>query len=852
MAEPDIRILVSNTGDAAPDGKSAAKIRDNLQKAFNAKPAYLKMDIHSKSLHDIRTKIENSLQGITVDISGKYSGPSGSGGNGGSGSHKSNFSKSNFKESEKQLYKLEQLWNSLNKSKSALTLNGVVVQVKDIQDTYQKLAQDIEAMGKRSDEIGYREKKNIEARIDSLKELIRLYNQAQLPPPTGVNEQYVNDTYADAVSKMNSYTERANKLTFGTLGADALDELTFKFEEVERELIDVGESGEKVTKEQKARISSLIKELNEIIKRYEAMSDTQISNSDYVALQRDRVSTIAQEFTARPDTDQAARAAAIQEQINTLLDEYAKKIEKLSPAEKNRLSELIAKLKEQARESQKIAAEEEARKKKMPAIYDAAKLQLRTFEEYLQTLKPRALTEFATQIENIRKGFNSLNENEIKDAQRAVKAFKADMKTLGYEGGNIVTYIQEKFKSFFTYLVGSGMVMRVMGSLSQIYTNVVDLDGALTDLRIVTGGTIEETEALIDTYNEMAKSLGSTTATVSEAAVEWQRQGYDLSETNTLIKDSMVLSIVGMVDSADAAQYLTSAIKGYKVEVEDASLIVDRLTAVDMKAAVSAGGLAEAMARTANSARLAGVDMNSLIGYLATVGEVTQRDMATVGEAFKTIFARYGNVKLGNLVDDESGESLNDFETALKAVGLTLRDQDGQFRDFNDVMRELGENYDQFTETERSAIATTLGGVRQRENVLVLMENLDQAFEYAEVAANSAGTAMDKFGAYEDSIEYSTKRLTAAFEEFSLTVLDGGIIKWLIDFASGTLEVASSVGSFATNIALVAAGIPSLLAVVNMIKTSGIGAAFSKTKQDLGWPEMTGDNIVPIYCKNVA
>ena len=120
-----------------------------------------------------------------------------------------------------------------------------------------------------------------------------------------------------------------------------------------------------------------------------------------------------------------------------------------------------------------------------------------------------------------------------------------------------------------------------------------------------------------------------------------------------------------------------------------------------MQAAVSAGGLAEAMARTANSARQAGVDMNSLIGYLATVGEVTQRDMSTVGEAFKTIFARYGNVKLGNLVDPESGESLNDFETALNAVGISLRDQSGQFRDFNDVMKELGDRYKSLSDVEK-------------------------------------------------------------------------------------------------------------------------------------------------------
>jgi len=53
-----------------------------------------------------------------------------------------------------------------------------------------------------------------------------------------------------------------------------------------------------------------------------------------------------------------------------------------------------------------------------------------------------------------------------------------------------------------------------------------------------------------------------------------------------------------------------------------------------MKSAVDAGGLAEAMSRTANMANLAGVSMDKLIGYLATVGEVTQKDMSEVGTSF--------------------------------------------------------------------------------------------------------------------------------------------------------------------------------------------------------------------------
>ena len=39
------------------------------------------------------------------------------------------------------------------------------------------------------------------------------------------------------------------------------------------------------------------------------------------------------------------------------------------------------------------------------------------------------------------------------------------------------------------------------------------------------------------------------------------------------------------------------------------------------------------MSRTANSANLAGVEMHQLLGYLAVVGEVTQKSMSSVGES---------------------------------------------------------------------------------------------------------------------------------------------------------------------------------------------------------------------------
>lgn len=487
---------------------------------------------------------------------------------------------------------------------------------------------------------------------------------------------------------------------------------------------------------------------------------------------------------------------------------------------------------------------------KMGEAYGKSNLELEKFEDYLRKLNPKALKEFNAEIQMLRDLFARQTPESLKKAKAELNDFRATMKRLGYEGGNIFTMLEGKIKTFAAYLMSSRIVDEFFAQFSRAVQTVIELDDALTDLRIVTGGTNAETKELLATYNQMAQALGATTAATAESAIEWQRQGYSIRETNDLIKNSMVLSVVGMVDSADASQYLTSAIKGYKVEVSDAMSIVDKLTAVDMRAAVSAGGLAEAMARTANSARQAGVDMNSLIGYIASIGEVTQRDMSTVGEALKSIFARYGNVKLGKLIDDD-GESLNDFETALNSVDIMLRDHQGQFRNFNDVMIDIGKAYSDMTDVQRSAVATTLGGVRQRENVLVLFENLDKAFGYAEIAANSAGTAMQKFEIYQESITAKQQKMTAAFEAMATTLIDNDLIAMVYDLSAGFFNLVSKLPAGAIQLAEITAACIGLATAFNALKASNLGHAFQKTGEDLAWPKTTGD-IVAIYSKKTA
>ena len=292
---------------------------------------------------------------------------------------------------------------------------------------------------------------------------------------------------------------------------------------------------------------------------------------------------------------------------------------------------------------------------------------------------------------------------KVQELRRVAAETGADIETFG-----------NKLAKTFGGKVRAALAGIIVGKLSQslhdVYRHVINLDKAITDLQIATGKTRQETAELVKSYSELGKQLGATTAEVAAGADTWLRQGFTIEQTNELLKNTMMLSKLGQIESAEASKALTSAMRGYKMEAQDTALIVDKLTAVDMEAAASAGGIATAMAETATGAKLAGVSMDQLIGYITTVAEVTQDEEESVGNFFKTLFARMGNVKAGKFIDDETGESLNDVEAVLGNIGISLRDADGNFRNFAEVLSEVAGEWENYDNVTQHAIATAFAG----------------------------------------------------------------------------------------------------------------------------------------------
>lgn len=165
------------------------------------------------------------------------------------------------------------------------------------------------------------------------------------------------------------------------------------------------------------------------------------------------------------------------------------------------------------------------------------------------------------------------------------------------------------------------------------------------------------------------------------------------------------------------------------------------------------------------------------------------------------------NVAAGKTTDDE-GEALNDVEKTLKKLNIRLRDSAGEWRNFEHVLDEVAEKWNNgvFNEVEKSQIATAIAGVRQQENFRALMNNWETVSDLTKVAADSTGSASQRMEIYLDSVEAKTNELKATWEQFIMSLNQSESWKDFLDLCIWLLNNMPTVIGLLTSFFLIFKG----------------------------------------------
>lgn len=367
-------------------------------------------------------------------------------------------------------------------------------------------------------------------------------------------------------------------------------------------------------------------------------------------------------------------------------------------------------------------------------------------------------------------------------------------------------------KQTITYTFSIGGLRMAMRFLNDAMQFAIDLNTEMTKIQVLGADgaqTSAEIRDLTLQFNALGKELAATTNEVAEGSVEWLRQGKTVEETMLLMRSATYLGKLGNLSLADSTEYLTSTLNSFKMEAEDASLVVDKLIAVDNIAATSAGEMATALRYSAASADDAGISFDQLVSYIATVSSTTRMNAEMIGQAMKTLFARMRDIQAGAI--DEDGLGINNVEKALSRVNIALRDTPDSFRPMGDVLEELALKWDTLNEIEQENISKNIAGLRQRNIFAVMMREMNTSLEYQEEMLTATGLAAERYDIYLNSVEASKAQLKASLESLFLTFNDfDSILIGLNQKLAGVIQFITKMGGLKTVVLAIGTAVATL------------------------------------------
>lgn len=352
-------------------------------------------------------------------------------------------------------------------------------------------------------------------------------------------------------------------------------------------------------------------------------------------------------------------------------------------------------------------------------------------------------------------------------------------------------------KNTIKWEISSTMVHGLESALSGAVSYAKNLNTSLTNIRIVTGQTVEDMTRFTREANAAAKALSTTTKAYADASLIYYQQGDSQEMAAKKAAITIKASNASFETSAkEMSEYLTAVWNSYQVGADELERYVDIMANLGAKTATSLEEIATSMQKVAATANTVGVSMEQVSSIIATVSSVTRESAESIGTSYKTIFARIGDLKLGKV--DEDGVGLGQVSSQLDAIGIKILDGSGNLREMGDIIMDLGNKWQTMNQAQKTAVAQVVAGKRQYTQLMALFENWDMFQGNMNIAENSDGALQKMQDTYAESWEGASARAQAAIEGIYSTILnDQAIIKMingLADLTTGLNNVIEGFG----------------------------------------------------------
>lgn len=432
--------------------------------------------------------------------------------------------------------------------------------------------------------------------------------------------------------------------------------------------------------------------------------------------------------------------------------------------------------------------------KNIPIDYTEQNLQ--ELNECLNRLATAGIAKVDQDIDNL--------QTEFEETGNAVQNLGSKMQSAGTDVEQLDQKVKsgEAFAQRLKQFVGlEGGIQIARRAMQRAMETIKELDKAMTEMAVVTDLEIGDYWNQLADHTERANALGLAIKDIYEAETLYYQQGLKTEQVMAMSNETLKMGRIAGLSAADATNKMTAALRGFNMELNETSTqrVADVYSELAAITASDVNEISEAMTKTASIANSAGMEFETTAAFLSQIIETTRESAETAGTALKTVIARFQELKKDPAeIGEVDGEVVdaNKIETALRSVGVALRDANGQFRDLDDVFLELASKWNTLDTNTQRYVATIAAGSRQQSRFIAMMQDYNRTQELVSAANTSAGASNAQFEKTMDSLESKLNQLKNAWDTFVMGIMDSTLLKLGIDLLTGLMTAINGVIEF--------------------------------------------------------
>ena len=356
-------------------------------------------------------------------------------------------------------------------------------------------------------------------------------------------------------------------------------------------------------------------------------------------------------------------------------------------------------------------------------------------------------------------------------SRRAERGLRSTGKAADFTGRQIgkvhggIQRLIAAFKVVAVYTVAGRLFGGLQEGLRSSFTEIINFDQALANLKAITGATSGEIAAMRDILTTTAIRTKYSTTELAEGMVLLGQAGFDAGESIKAIEAVADLAAGTLSDLRTVSDLVTTTIRAFNLEAGETRRVADVMANAINKSKLTVDKLRIAFNYVGAGAHQAGVTLEQTGQAMMLLANNGMR-ASTIGTGLRQVLSRMlsPNAKLRD---------------AMLSYGLEIDKASGKTEWFGDQIGKLATiMWDYEKQTVNMSRAYELFGLRGAQSAAILVSSYMDAngvWEDTLRKVNDVGTALRMMEEQSKGLAFKIKNLSDIFKTFALELGDAGV-----------------------------------------------------------------------------